>query len=330
MKKITFLTTAFIFSFFANAQVLFSENFNSYPTGHLNTDYTGATAGQGGWVADRHASAIAVAIVTPESGKGNVITFTTTGNFSNEYVIIKQNTNVIDSLWNNRTAGNNVLKMEYEVYGSGHFNAYGNLYNNNFSLMYLRFASTTGYFIEVYHEGLATAVQKLKSYTSANFPHNIWLKVEMFIDFNTKKVYYYIPTLNIFKVDLMITSNLYYPDNISISGDWLKPGSVVKYDNIKLSALPTVPAYILSANEMVSATFNMYPNPATNVVNITNTQNILVEQITIYDMAGKQLNTQSFNNESEVQLNIENLASGNYLLHIQTNAGLAVKKLVKK
>ena len=82
---------------------------------------------------------------------------------------------------------------------------------------------------------------------------------------------------------------------------------------------------------MVSAKFNMYPNPATNIVNITNSENILVKQVTVYDSNNsKELNTQNFNNESQIQLNVENLASGTYILHIQTNDGLAVKKLVKK
>jgi len=80
----------------------------------------------------------------------------------------------------------------------------------------------------------------------------------------------------------------------------------------------------------VSAKFNMYPNPATNVVNIVNSENMLVEQVTIYDISGKQLTTQNYNNQTQIQLNVENLVSGTYMLHIQTNAGLAVKKLVKK
>lgn len=329
MKKITFLTTAFILSFLANAQVLFTEDFNSYPAGHLNTDYTGTNAGQGGWFLKRHASSIATAMVTPETGKGNVLSIRTTGTFSNEGFDARQNG--IDILWNNRTAGNNVLKMEYEVYGNGFFSAVAGFLNFGTVLMGLDFVSTNLYLIRGGHLGSSQSTNStLKNYTATTFPYNMWIKAELYIDFNTLKAYTYIPTLNLFKVDTIYPHKHETPDNIYISAQGLKPSSVVKYDNIKLSALPTVPAYILSANEMVSATFNMYPNPATNVVNITNTENILVEQITVYDMAGKQLNTQSFNNESEVQLNIENLASGNYLLHIQTNAGLAVKKLVKK
>src|SRR5690606_4560231 len=94
-----------------------------------------------------------------------------------------------------------------------------------------------------------------------------------------------------------------------------------KYDNINLSAVNTIPAYILSVNEQLATKFNMYPNPATNVVNITNAENMLVNQVTVYDISGKQLSTQTYNNETEVQLNVENLASGTYMLHIQTTEG---------
>ncbi len=326
MKKITFLTTAFILSFFANAQVLFTENFNSYPTGHLNSDYTGTTAGQGGWVADRHQSSIVTAMVTPETGKGNVLNIITNHTSPTTDVGISIEQRNIDLLWNNRTAGNNVLKMEYEVYGTGSFVAAAGLLDDISPYLRFYFKALVQYHIDTEPSPLNGS--NLKKYDATTFPYNMWIKAELFIDYNTKKCYFYLPTLNLFRADVF--NSTFVADNIQLSGFYLKPGSVVKYDNIKLSALPTVPAYILSANEMVSATFNMYPNPATNVVNITNTENILVEQITIYDMAGKQLNTQSFNNESEVQLNIENLASGNYLLHIQTNAGLALKKLVKK
>src|SRR5690606_24308624 len=105
---------------------------------------------------------------------------------------------------------------------------------------------------------------------------------------------------------------------------------VVKIDNIKVSGLKTLPSYILSTNEQLSAKFNLYPNPATNVVNITNTENMVVQQVTVYDISGKQLSMQSFNNQAEIPLNVESLASGTYMLHLQTNEGTAIKKLVKK
>src|SRR5690554_6103074 len=121
MKKTTLLITCLLVSSLSNAQVLFEEDFNSYPAGHLNTDYTGSTVGQGGWVMVRHANASATAMITSETGKGNVLTMTTNGTFSNEYVSIIQDDGIIDALWNNRTVGNNVAKFEFEIYGAVFF-----------------------------------------------------------------------------------------------------------------------------------------------------------------------------------------------------------------
>lgn len=328
MRKKIFLITISLITQLGFAQVIFTEDFNNYPSGHLNTNYTGTTAGQGNWITERHANASATAMVTPETGKGYVLSFTTTGTFSNEYVNIKQNTGVISALWNNRTAGNNVLKFEYEVFGTGFFIAEGGLLSGIGNFINLRFISSSDYRIEAYTQSSGITNVILKSYTSATFPNNTWHKVEIFFDYNAKKAYYYIPNLNLFRADNILSIKL--QDNIFLYVSGLKIGSVVKYDNIKLTALPSVPSYILSANEIESAKFNMYPNPATNMVNITNSENMLVEQVTVYDSTGKQLTTQSFNNQTEIQLNIENLANGTYMLHIQTNAGLAVKKLVKK
>src|SRR5690554_2816620 len=126
MKKIILLATCVLTTSLGRTQVLFSEDFDSYPAGHLNTDYTGTTTGQGGWLVERHANAIATTMVAPETGKGNVLTMTTNSTVY-EYISILQGDGIIDTLWNNRTAGNNVLKFEYEIYGSGTFYVGGSI-----------------------------------------------------------------------------------------------------------------------------------------------------------------------------------------------------------
>src|SRR5690606_34458694 len=334
MKKNILLITCFFITQFGIAQVLLNEDFNSYASGHLNTDYTGTTVGQGGWVVSRTASTngnISVtAMVTPETGKGNILDIFKDSTDGFELISLQQAGGVIDGLWNNRNIGNNVLKLEYEVYGSGFYIAEGSIWDGVINFINLRFLATSGHRIEARTIGSVTTNQILQSYTSATFPYNTWHKVEFFYDYTAKKAYYYIPNLNLFRVDNIVSAITNLQDNISLIGSGIKIGSLVKYDNIKLTALPSVPSYILSANEIVSAKFNMYPNPATNVVNITNSENMLVEQVTVYDISGKQLTIQSFNNQIAIQLNVEDLASGTYMLHIQTNAGLAVKKLVKK
>src|SRR5690606_23470878 len=99
-----------------------------------------------------------------------------------------------------------------------------------------------------------------------------------------------------------------------------------KYDNIKITALNAVPPHILSAESFLAQKFNLYPNPATNVVTITNSENLLVQQIAVYDTTGKLITTENYNNKTEIQLNVEHLASGTYLLHLKTAEGTAVKK----
>src|SRR5690554_6402000 len=324
-KNILLAITCVLVSSLGSAQVLFEEDFNSYPAGHLNTDYTGTTTGQGGWRAIRLTNSSATAMVVPETGKGNVLTMTTNGTFSNEDIAILQDDGIIDALWNNRTTGNNVLKFEFETYGTGFFNTAGGIFNNSVNI---NFVTSGLHYIRAYYSQPQNNTSTLKQYDATTFPYNKWIKSELFLDYNTQKAYFYIPTLNLFQaIDLTV---IHIPDNIKFQTSGLQPTSVVKFDNIKLTALQSVPAYILSANEWVSSTFNLYPNPAANVLIITNSENMQVEQVAVYDVTGKQLTTQTFNNESEIQLNVENLASGVYMLYIETNKGTAVKKLVKK
>src|SRR5690554_3173722 len=325
-KNILLAITCLLVSSLGSAQVLFEEDFNSYPAGHLNTDYTGTTAGQGGWLMIRYANSSATAMVVPEIGKGNVLTMTSNSTFSIEDIAIQQDDGIIDALWNNRTAGNNVLKLEYELYGSGTFYAVGGIANR----IKIAFTADALHYIRAYYSQPQNHTFTLKQYDATTFPYNMWIKAELFIDYNTQKAYFYIPTLNLFKaVDLTV---FHIPDNIMFQSYGLRSTSVVKFDNIKLTALQSVPAYIdaLSAAEWVSSAFNLYPNPAANEVHITNSENMQVQQVAVYDVTGKQLTTQTFNNQTEIQLNVENLASGVYMLHIETNKGTAVKKLVKK
>src|SRR5690606_34201954 len=178
------------------------------------------------------------------------------------------------------------------------------------------------------NESGGTQTITMQNYNNTVFPFKMWLKVEVFVDYNTKDAYYYIPTLNHQKSAKFTHTKV--PEGLAFVTSSMKSASIVKYDNIKLTAIQTLPSYILSTNEQLAAKFNLFPNPATNVVNITNADNLYVENVTVYDVSDKAIKSQVFANESNIQLNVEDLASGNYILHIQTNGGLAVKKLVKK
>ncbi len=329
ITKHILIVLVFFIGLITHAQTFFTEDFNSYPTGHLNTVYDNTTPGQGGWLVSRNSTSLATGIVTAEAGKGNVLTITT--NSASDGYNFKQDDGFLTTLWNNRTPGNNILKFEYEFYGVGPFGFSGNILNNsalNPTIINTAFQSILNRISGSFLENTSTKTHILKNYNSTTFPHNMWIKAEMFVDYNTGNVYYYLPTLNI-QASAPFYHNTIPFSLVFIAGS-LSASSVVKVDNIKVSGLKTLPSYILSTNEHLAAKFNLYPNPATNVVNITNSENMQVQQVTVYDIAGKQLSTQTYNDETQIQLNVENLASGTYMLHLQTNEGTAVKKLIKK
>ncbi|HLW40840.1 MAG TPA: T9SS type A sorting domain-containing protein, partial [Flavobacterium sp.] len=175
----------------------------------------------------------------------------------------------------------------------------------------------------------------------SNLPFSTWVTLIVYLDYNNKKVYFETPYFNTIAVADFLknstSSNLiedFKPTVLAFlfasQNQTTTVDMVNKYDNIKITALNAVPPYVLNAENFLAQKFNLYPNPATNIVNITNSENMAVQQVIVYDVAGKQLSTQTFNNETEIQLNVENLASGTYMLHIKTNEGVAVKKVVKK
>lgn len=85
----------------------------------------------------------------------------------------------------------------------------------------------------------------------------------------------------------------------------------------------------LKTNEFFSNKFSAYPNPTNNVVNITNSDNILLSEVSITDMNGRIVKTVNTNNLTEVQINVADLTTGVYFMNINTDSGKAVKKFIK-
>ncbi|WCM41005.1 T9SS type A sorting domain-containing protein [Flavobacterium sp. CBA20B-1] len=356
MKKILLIITTLLGVHNLTAQVLYTENFNNYALGELSADPTGVTPGKGGWYVIKNKTPYTFPVeITPEPGRGNVLAIgSNTNNVSgngNGALLTQKN---INTLWDNRTVGNNILKLEYDIYliGTNQYRietavGFNKVSNGNILNVFMNNHSSgvpsavQSFLWSTYYDPASTPIYKQiflgtnNTHLYNNFPYNTWLTVELFVDYEYEagnviggKIYVYIPALNILKgASFTHNENI---DSFFISGFGSGNLTVtVKYDNIKLTALNTLPSY-LGVENFLAENFNLYPNPANSVVNITNTENMQIQQITVYDVAGKQLSTQTYTNETEIQLNVEHLASGTYMLHLQTNQGTAVKKLVKK
>lgn len=73
----------------------------------------------------------------------------------------------------------------------------------------------------------------------------------------------------------------------------------------------------------------IYPNPASELITLTNTGNEAITQIRISDMNGRVIETISNNSLSQRQINISSYASGVYFVHIETATASTVKRMIK-
>jgi hypothetical protein len=78
----------------------------------------------------------------------------------------------------------------------------------------------------------------------------------------------------------------------------------------------------------LESNFSVFPNPATNVVNVSN-NNTKITAIAVTDLNGRVVKQLSFDSLSNVQVNIADLSAGVYMMNIKSSEGEATKKIIK-
>lgn len=73
----------------------------------------------------------------------------------------------------------------------------------------------------------------------------------------------------------------------------------------------------LSVNEETIETTTIYPNPATNIINIKTVKTL--ESATVYDISGKLIKSINFNETSAYNIDISNISTGMYFLTVVSN-----------
>src|SRR5690554_3410784 len=116
--KIFFLAAAMFAVHLSTAQLLYTEDFESYNIGPFSTDLTGATPAQGGWYTlseglNGAPSVNDLKIVT-DPNKGNVLKIVEGKSFSNGRCWVYRTD--LNTYWQQRTSGNNVLKVSFDIF----------------------------------------------------------------------------------------------------------------------------------------------------------------------------------------------------------------------
>ena len=81
-----------------------------------------------------------------------------------------------------------------------------------------------------------------------------------------------------------------------------------------------------SSEDFFKENFTIYPNPTTDVLNITSKNGLNANEIRISDLTGKVVKVQK---DASI-INVSDLATGTYLIDITTNEGKATSKFIKK
>jgi len=80
-------------------------------------------------------------------------------------------------------------------------------------------------------------------------------------------------------------------------------------------------------NEVLSSAIKVYPNPASDVINIEINDDININKITLTNMLGELIKEITHPVESKLLINTGDYSNGVYFLKIETKEGLVVKKL---
>lgn len=99
---------------------------------------------------------------------------------------------------------------------------------------------------------------------------------------------------------------------------------VMFLDNISITSAS------LSVDNFVSNKFSISPNPVKSMLSISNAENIKVDAILIVDVNGRIIKEVKYSNVSNINMDLSELSSGMYIMNINSDQGIATKKIVKE
>ena len=85
-----------------------------------------------------------------------------------------------------------------------------------------------------------------------------------------------------------------------------------------------------SIEDAILEGITLFPNPASDVLNINLNSNLQRADVSLVDITGKVVYTNSYKNVNELQINTSDFATGMYQVVIATELGTTVKRVVKK
>jgi hypothetical protein len=352
MKKLLLLLLISSTSF-VGAQTLQSEDFNGLTVGDVGTDATGLTAGQGLYftatsngtapTTGSNAGNSNFQVVTAGFGGTNGLKITSSNGNKGSRFMWKDG---LDLAWAGRTVGNEIIEVEYDMftgpattstaqvgarlYGTDNGvtpavtrTLNGFVYNMNTRILqgvaYLNNGGTYGTYLIT----LATGGLILDA--------NTWYRIGFAYDTTTGEtiwkastVYTGLPVANwagpFDPEELDFVSAV--PTTNAVASD-------IYFDGVTVKATPEE-ALLGVGSVAQKVNFTVSPNPASAMVSINSSVNASINNVEIFDLNGRMVQSVKTDNLSSVNVNIADLAVGVYMMKITSDAGISTKKIIKE
>lgn len=355
MKKTLLSLLALSLGLICNAQVIVTEDCSSLVVGDIGDDVTGATPGQNDWLTFVAATGLNSDFQVIDQGGeyGNIIQITGSNTSTNTRRMFKD----VSGSWGFREAGNNVAEVQFDFF-SGPVTTSKNslrviLYNTDLTkilggmmfnmgtkvlsgLSYYDNTAQAGGILGNYLFRLSYTAVPTPAYSDLVLQPNTWYRVGFSFNYTTGEVVFKESTglitsspivgasagIDAVQLNMMVTA-------ISLTGDVNTVSSMGLFDNLNFQASAVNGPLSVATQEVVSNEIAVYPNPATNVINVNN-PNASITKIVLTDLNGRTVKQVNYDKVADIQINIGDLASGMYMMNIQSTQGESTKKFLKQ
>ncbi|RCU42542.1 T9SS type A sorting domain-containing protein [Chryseobacterium lacus] len=327
-------------SSFVQAQLLESDNYESYTLGSIATATNGTTVGQGGMYL-YNGAATDYQIVAGDATHGKylqVITGSDGTAASSRYVFKTDN---IDTGWANRTAGNNIIKGSFDLYTGTSTNKHNSgmsIFGATAGIVGIRYNSQTKTITglaNILPTGGTADFYIITGLTPDTFPANTWIKLGFSYNKTTGAITYSIngvsqtltvtgagPVSGLDPEELDVYSN---PTRLNATDPVNVGPTTFGIDNYRVEAsdnstLATTDVIVKNTESLIA----IGPNPTVDYLNILTAQKI--NKVEVHDLGGRKMNVFVEGN----RINVERLSAGSYLITIHTNKGITSEIFIKK
>ncbi|SHK55577.1 T9SS type A sorting domain-containing protein [Epilithonimonas mollis] len=333
MKKIYLLSAIALSTTFLSAQVIESDNYNSYTLGDVGSNFAFGAPGQGGmYLSGGTAPDYQIVNIDATHDKSFQLTGGATATAASNRQAVKLG---FGTAWAARTTGNDILRVTFDFYTgtSTGTNLPGvNVTNSTTGLVGLKYNTATKLF-----QGMANltvngtpAFYNITGISAVTYPANTWVKVGFTYDKVNGVITYTIDgvTTTLAIAGATVTKNLDGSQFNVLSnyntGNTATTTSAV--DNYVADAVNAATLGVVTVGQIEkTANVTVYPNPTADYINIKSTSRVI--SVNVIDVSGKSVASKK---SADNQIDVRNLTKGTYIINVETENGTETKKFIKK